>query len=124
MPIILRIVNVLIPVLIGVTGQLFLKFGMTKVGAFGSSSMSLFEYFYKSFTNIPVLIGFSLYFISSLFWMIVLSKEQLSFAYPLLAIGYIVVIIASILIFKETVSLVRWLGVMVIIMGVILISRS
>jgi len=119
---ILRVMNVMVPVLIGILGQLFLKYGMTRVGSFGN--MPVLEYFFRAFTNIPVLIGFFLYFVSSLFWMIVLSREQLSFAYPLLAVGYVIVVIASIFLFKEHVSFIRWLGVFVIILGVILISRS
>ena len=122
MTIFLRVWQVLIPVMIGIGGQLFMKVGMTRVGEFGS--LSIFQYFLKAFTNIPVLIGFSLYFLSSLFWMMVLAKEDLSFAYPLLSMGYIIILVASMVLFKEDVSAVRWLGALVIMAGVVLISRS
>jgi multidrug transporter EmrE-like cation transporter len=49
---------------------------------------------------------------------------ELSFAYPLLSTGYVVVLIASWILFKEQISMIRWVGVMVICFGVFLISRS
>ena len=112
----------MVPVFIGIFGQLFLKAGMTTVGVMGS--MPLLEYFIKAFTNIKVLTGFSLYFLSSLFWMLVLAKIDLSYAYPLLSVGYIVILVASSLLFKEHISMVRWTGALVIMLGVVLISRS
>ncbi len=118
----LRVWNVFIPVSIGIVGQLFMKVGMSRVGEMGATPV--FQYFFKVFTNLHVLVGLSFYFMSSLFWMMVLAKEDLSFAYPLLSMGYVLVLLASVFVFKEDVSLIRWSGALVIIAGVILISRS
>ena len=49
--------------------------------------------------------------------MIVLSKVDLSVAYPLLSMGYVIVLIASWILFKEPVILIRWVGVFVIMFG-------
>jgi multidrug transporter EmrE-like cation transporter len=116
---------VLVPVLIGVLGQIFLKKGMSEVGQFNVSSVQvILPQFIKAFTNLWVLSGFAFYFLSSLFWMMVLSRVDLSVAYPLLSLGYVFILIASGLFFKEPVSLIRWTGVLVIMSGVVLISRS
>jgi multidrug transporter EmrE-like cation transporter len=116
---------VLVPVLIGVLGQIFLKKGMSEVGQFNvSSAQVILPQFIKAFTNLWVLSGFAFYFLSSLFWMMVLSRVDLSVAYPLLSLGYVFILIASWLFFKESVSLIRWTGVLVIMSGVVLISRS
>ncbi|GBR75456.1 transporter EamA family [Candidatus Termititenax persephonae] len=119
------ILLVLVPVLIGVVGQLFLKKGMSLVGQFDFGlAAQIVPQFVRAFTNPWVLAGFIFYFVSSLFWMIVLSRVDLSFAYPLLSLGYAVVLLASFFFFREPVSAVRWLGVLVIMLGVTLISRS
>ncbi len=121
-----NIIMVLIPVLIGVCGQIFLKKGMLEVGSFKFDSMTInamVPQFIKAFANLWVILGFALYFISSIFWMVVLSKVQLSVAYPLLSLGYIFVLLASWLLFKEPVTVIRWVGVLIIITGVSLISR-
>lgn len=116
---------VLVPVLIGVVGQIFLKYGMAQVGKFSfESAAHILPQFVRAFSNIWVLTGFAFYFLSSLFWMIVLSKVDLSIAYPLLSMGYVFVLLASWLLFKEPVTLVRWAGVLVIMFGVTLISRQ
>lgn len=116
---------VLVPVLIGVIGQILLKKGMLEVGKFDFGSLSgLIPQFIKAFSNLYVLSGFFFYFISSLFWMIVLSKVDLSVAYPLLSLGYVFVLCASWLLFHEPVTLIRWAGVIVIMTGVTLISQT
>jgi multidrug transporter EmrE-like cation transporter len=116
---------VLVPVLIGVIGQLLLKKGMTAVGQFDfSAAGQIIPQFFRAFTNPWVFAGFAFYFLSSLFWMIVVSRVELSVAYPMLSLGYAVVLLASFFLFGEKVSSVRWLGVIVIMLGVTLISRS
>jgi multidrug transporter EmrE-like cation transporter len=119
------ILLVLVPVLIGVVGQLLLKKGMTMVGQFNFTDLAqIVPQFMRAFTNPWVFAGFAFYFLSSLFWMIVLSRVELSVAYPMLSLGYAVVLLASFFLFQEAVSPVRWLGVLVIMLGVVLISRS
>ncbi|GBR73661.1 transporter EamA family [Candidatus Termititenax aidoneus] len=119
------ILLVLVPVLIGVVGQLFLKKGMGIVGQFNFTDwQQIVPQFVRAFANPWVFAGFAFYFLSSLFWMIVLSRVELSVAYPMLSLGYAFVLLASFFLFQETVSPVRWLGVLVIMLGVVLISRS
>ena len=116
---------VMVPVLIGVIGQILLKKGMLAVGQFDfAAADQLLPQFIKAFLNPYVFMGFVFYFLSSLFWMVVLSKVELSVAYPLLSLGYVFVLLASWFLFREPVSLIRWLGVLVIICGVTLVSRS
>ncbi len=71
-----------------------------------------------------VFTGLSLAFISALFWLTVLARVDLSFAYPMVSLGYVLVVLLSFLIFKENVTLIRWIGVLVICLGVYLVSRS
>jgi len=116
---------VMVPVLIGVIGQILLKKGMLAVGQFDfAATDQLLPQFIRAFLNPYVFMGFVFYFLSSLFWMVVLSKVELSVAYPLLSLGYIFVLLASWFLFREPVSPIRWLGVLVIICGVTLVSRS
>ncbi len=117
------VILVLVPVLIGVIGQVFLKKGMLQIGEFSLRS-GLIDQFIKIFMNYNVLIGFFFYFLSSIIWLVVLSRIELSFAYPLLSVGYILILIASWYFFKESITLIRWSGVAVICFGVYLISRS
>ena len=57
-------------------------------------------------------------------WLLGVQRLDLSFAFPLLSVGYILVNLLSMLLFRERVDGMRWLAVMIICVGVILIARS
>ena len=78
----------------------------------------------RVFTNPFVLGGFISVFAGSIFWLSVLSRLDLSVAYPMLSISYVIVVFLSWIIFRENVSLLRFAGVVVIISGVALIGIS
>ena len=106
-----------------VTGELLLKTGINRVGGDLNLSFSnILPAAVKLFTNFFIVGGFAFVFGGALFWLAVLSRWDLSLAYPLLSISYIIGIILSVLILKEKVSLLQVLGVLVIIGGVTLVS--
>jgi len=107
-----------------VTGELLLKSGMNRHGELNVSLDTLVPTAVKLFTSPFVLGGFVFVFSGALFWLAVLSRWPLSLAYPLLSISYIIGIIASVIFLKEKVNAIQIVGVLVIILGVFLISRS
>lgn len=109
-------------ILLAVTGQLLMKKGMMEFGSFPVSQ--LLTRLIPMFTNPWVFFGFACFGLSSIFWLVVLSRLPLSFVYPMVSVAYVLVALASMIIFKESVTYVRWTGIVVIILGVILISRS
>jgi multidrug transporter EmrE-like cation transporter len=111
-----------ISVLLAVVGQLLMKKGMMMFGTFPVSQL-LFKLI-PMFLNPYVFFGFVSFGLSSIFWLVVLSRLQLSLVYPMVSVAYVLVALASMIFFKESVSLVRWTGIAVIIIGVCLISRS
>lgn len=119
-------VLILVAVLLGVVGQLLLKMGITQVGtlAFGSDLAGLIQLGLRVFGNLKVLGGFAVYGLSSLFWIVVLSKVDLSLAYPMLALNYVLVPLTAWLFLGEQVPTLRWLGAGVVIIGVVIISRT
>ncbi len=114
----------MIAISLTVTGELLLKTAMNRHGELNVSFSTLVPTAIKLFTNPFVLGGFVLVFSGALFWLAVLSRWPLSLAYPLLSISYIIGIIASVLVLKEKVSWVQLLGVLVIVLGVVLVSRG
>ncbi len=110
---------------LAVCGQLLLKSGMNKIGPIslaqaknaGATAMGIFS-------NGQVMAGLVLYFVSALVWLIVLSRVNLSFAYPLIGSSYIIVMLASRAFFGEPISVMRWAGAAFISLGVVLISRT
>jgi len=72
--------------------------------------------------NLPVVSGFGCYGLSTVLYLSVLARLELSLAYPTVSLGYVLVIIMSRVIFKEPVSPTRWLAAGIICLGVVLVG--
>lgn len=104
--------------------QLFLKKGMIMIGPFSFSLENTWPVAWAAAVNPFVILGFVCYMISVVIWMLVLSRVDVSFAYPFLSVGYIVTAIIGYAAFNEELSVYRISGILFICLGVILISRS
>ncbi|MHB1661292.1 MAG: SMR family transporter [bacterium] len=63
-------------------------------------------------------------FFATVFYLLALSKLPLSIAYPMLSSGYVIVVLLSKIFLNEKVSLKRWFGVFIIIIGIFIIFNS
>ncbi len=107
-------------VCLGVVGQLLMKNGMNQVGAIDRLGLATLI---RVFSNLWVLLGFASYGLSSVIYLMALSKLDLSVAYPMIGLGYVLVVLFSWLLLREPVSAVRWLGTLLIVAGVWLVGR-
>ncbi len=105
-----------------VTGEVLLKIGInhvtSQVGAFSLDPRVL----WATFTDWRVILGFALVFGGAIFWLGVISRVDLSFAYPLLALNYVIILIPSRILLNESVSPIRLIGAFIIVIGVIVIT--
>jgi drug/metabolite transporter (DMT)-like permease len=120
----IAIVYILISVLGGAIGQVLLKRGMSSMGPLTLSAGKLPSMLLAMGTNPFVVIGLVVYVGSTIFWLTALSRVDLSYAYPFASLSYIAMLIASWQIFHEDISILRLAGSFIILVGVILISRS
>jgi drug/metabolite transporter (DMT)-like permease len=112
---------VLICVSMGVIGQLGMKKGMNTIGNIGIKdiiSPRIFQIILQKY----VFIGMAFYVLSSLVWLVILSKAELSFVYPMISIGYIITAVLSKFFFNESLSLYRFFGILLICGGVYIIA--
>lgn len=115
---------VLMSVICGVFGQLALKAGMTQVGQIGGAALTQPAMLARVAASPLVVGGLALYVLGAASWLTVLSRVPLSLAYPILALGYVITPLLAWLILKENMNAVRGLGILVIALGVILVTRS
>lgn len=118
-----RILSILIPVTAAAIGQMILKVGMTQVGELKFSD-GFINIILKTFSNLYVLGGLAFFGVNALLWLVVLSREKLSFAYPMVAFAYIVTILLAKFVLNEDIPLLRWGGLFVIIVGILMIAKS
>ena len=107
---------------LAIAGQLLMKRGMMSFGTFPVSQ--LLAHLVPMFLNPWVFLGLFCFGLSSVFWLVVLSRMELSLVYPMVSVAYVIVALLSWYFFRENLTLVRWAGIAVIICGVVLISRS
>jgi drug/metabolite transporter (DMT)-like permease len=120
----LAIVYILIAVLTGAIGQILLKKGMTDMGALTLTLNQVAGILLRIATNPYVIIGLAIYGFSTVFWLVALSRVDLSYAYPFASLSYVVMLAASWFLFNENITPARLLGTIVVGLGVFLISQS
>ena len=112
----------LIAICLTVTGEVLLKLGMNivrvEVGAFTASLPVLL----RTFTEWRVVLGFVLIFSGALFWLGVISRADFSFAYPLLALSYVIALLPARYVIGEQVTPQRILGAVVVVVGALIIG--
>lgn len=110
------ILLILFNVILLTAGQVLWKKGLDQAG--GISAENLLGIIFSPL----ILTGLALYVLATIVWFYVLSRADLSYAYPLQSLAYVLGVIAAWLIFKEVIPPTRWLGVFIIIIGVGVVS--
>ena len=72
----------------------------------------------------PFLIGVTVAGLIAVIWLMVLSRASLSFAYPFASLSYLVIVLASRFILHESVPPLRWAGVGLIMVGIVLVAQT
>jgi multidrug transporter EmrE-like cation transporter len=115
------IILMLFVIALNVCGHVFLKVGMNQVGQLGSRP--ILEFALSAISNLYVLLGLAGYVSSVAGYIVVLSRTQLSVAYPILmSSGYALVVLVSFLWLKEPFSTIKWLGIFLVLAGVVIIG--
>ncbi len=115
---------ILFSVMLNAAAQLVLKEGMRRIGYFAFDWANVVPIGLRIVFNPFVFGGLVIYVVSFVTWLLVLSRVQVSFAYPMLSLGYIMNAVAGYYLFQETLSPVRIAGIFVIVLGTYLITRS
>lgn len=115
---------IMLGVLLNAAAQLFLKEGMRRIGHFDFVWANAVPIALQAAGNVFVLSGLLCYVISVVVWLLVLSRVEVSFAYPLLSVGYIVNAVAGYYLFQENLSMTRITGILMICVGVYFVMKS
>lgn len=106
------------------TGQVLWKVAIDRNGGFIKQGISLVSNFWGLFTSPYMLIGLFIYLIATVIWMYVLGEYEYSYIYPMISMVYVFGFAYSKFLFHEQINIYRWIGVVLIIAGVIVINRK
>lgn len=115
---------VLTGVLLNAAAQLLLKAGTNTIGHFDFSLGNAWPIGLRVAQSPHIIGGLACYVVSVVVWILALSRVQVSVAYPMLSLGYVVNAVAAYYLFGEDVNAMRMSGILVIIVGVVLVARS
>jgi multidrug transporter EmrE-like cation transporter len=111
-------------ILLNAVAQLLLKAGAMRLGEITLAPSTLLLTLGQLASNLPIMAGLSLYGISVITWIAGLSRVDVSIAYPLLSLGYVINAIAAHYLFGETLSTQRLVAIGIILLGVFILARS
>lgn len=115
--------SIAMSILAVVAGQVLIKKGLNSLGSIDYAS-GIISAYVKMLLCPSVIGGIFLYGTGVIFWLYVLSKLDLSYAYPFLALTYVLMALCSAVFFHEHISLIRWIGIATICIGIFLITRT
>lgn len=115
---------ILTGVLLNAAAQLLLKAGTNAVGQFEFSAANVVPVGLKLALEPHIVGGVACYVVSLVVWILGLSRVEVSVAYPMLSIGYVINAIAAWYLFGESISALRMAGIGFIVVGVFLVARS
>jgi multidrug transporter EmrE-like cation transporter len=116
----MQYIAALISIILGATAQLFFKIGVTTIS---KNSKSIFQIIKHGVINPHLLTGMLFYGFSFILWFIVLSKMELSKAYPLISLGYIFTLVLGVFFLNESITVAKITGIAFIMAGVVFLTR-
>lgn len=103
-------------IFLGATGQFLFRLGMIKYGKV--TIEGIWSQLIGIILTPAIFFGFVCFGISSILWLVVISRWELSYAYPMVALGYALAVFYGTFILKETVSLPKIFGCILILLGI------
>ncbi len=115
---------VLLYLLLSATGLILIKLGFNQF-SFETYHLEEYRRFLKYACHHPeIILGLLLYIFSFLSWLILLSKKQLTYIFPIVTgLGYASIIIASVLFLKEEINLFKIIGIILIGAGILFVIK-
>ena len=115
----LAIAIVFVQTLLGAGAQIFLKGGTQQQRGDG-----LIDIVITIFSNPQMFTGYALYGLSAILMVAALKYGELSVLYPIIAMTYVWVTVLSVIIYSESVNLLKFVGLASIVCGVAVLGMS
>lgn len=104
--------------------QTFMKTGLNTIGINNITLSNLGEFALKSAASVYVWLGLFVFILNFFIWITILSRIDLSVAFPVGSTSYILVPILAMIFLHETISPLRWVGIALIIIGIHFVAKS
>lgn len=114
---------ILFSVFMGATGQMILKVGANRLGGVFLCRQDILRDIVRILSTPQVLLAFIFYAAGFFTWIKALTREDLSSVYPMASLSYVFILIYSFFLFKEPITVSKFVGIILIVCGVIFVNR-
>ncbi|MDD5174071.1 MAG: EamA family transporter [Candidatus Omnitrophica bacterium] len=104
--------------------QLLMKKGLIQTGIDSINLSNIIQFTVKSVHSPFLWLGIFIFVLNFFVWIVVLYKVDLSIAMPVGSFCYIFVPICAMIFFRENISLIRWAGIICIVLGIHFVAQS
>jgi drug/metabolite transporter (DMT)-like permease len=111
-------------VMLNATAQILMKAGTNSIGFFEFSRDNILPIGWKLATEWHIIVALFCYALSVVIWILALSRVPVSIAFPMLSMAYVVNALAAWYLLGEAFNPTKLIGMGVIILGVVIISRA
>ncbi|MBD3179556.1 MAG: EamA family transporter [Candidatus Latescibacteria bacterium] len=117
-----NLILIIMTVFLNTAGQFMMKTGINRIGMIGFDNFM--ESMVKAVTSGYVIGGFLSYAVSAVLWIVILSRSDLSWAFPMVSLSYVVTAIFAPYFLNEPFTITRFVGILVIVSGVFIVART
>jgi len=120
----IKYLYILLTLVLTIYGQLILKWRLNHYEQFPVQFKAQLAYFSRVLLDPFVLSSFAAALLGSFTWIAALTKFDLSYAYPFMSLSFVFVLLLSYYIFNEPLTINKLIGVLLIVGGLVIASRS
>jgi multidrug transporter EmrE-like cation transporter len=117
-------VFIALTLLFTVYGQMVLKWQMGHAGPLPEGMLPKLGFLVQQLFNPWILTGFIAAFLASLAWMAAMTRFDLNYAYPFMSLAFVIVMVLGVLLLGEALSAAKVLGTVLVVAGLVVISRA
>ena len=117
-------IYIIATIFFGVYSQLIMRWQVSLAGNLPADNMGKVYFIGKLLLNPWVLSGIGATFLGGITWMLAMTKFEISYAYPFISLNFILVLGLGVFFFNESFSSMKLLGTLLVIVGIIILSRS
>ena len=117
-------VYVAVTVLLTVYGQIVIKWQVLNAGAFPEAPADKLQFLALLLLNPWVISAFAAALLASMSWMAAMTRLQLSHAYPFMSLAFILVLVASGVLFQEPITAPKVIGIVLVVLGLVVGSQG
>jgi multidrug transporter EmrE-like cation transporter len=117
-------IYILFTILFTVYSQLIMRWQVVRAGEIPPDFSGKVQFVASLLLNPWIMTGIVATFLAGVSWMLAMTRFEVSYAFPFVSINYILVLIASIYLFNESLTITKLTGTLIVALGIIIIARG